>query len=105
MRIRDCPAAVCRNDRRLEALVLEKSETGKRWPLEAPSQCAPASPKTCRLCRARRVRRLIASWNGLLAGTVAVMYLKCCRNRIGCASAGGGCPVDLRMKSIKWTNS
>ena len=29
--------------------------------------CAPASPNTCQSCRARRVRRRIASWNGRVA--------------------------------------
>src|SRR5258708_24005126 len=50
---------------------------GKRRPLGAPPWCVPASPKTCRLCRARRASRLTASWNGRLAVTVAVLYARC----------------------------
>jgi len=55
----------------------------------------PASPKTCQLCRTRRVRRLIASWNGRLAILVAVYVPKVVhRIRIGCASAGGDHTVE-----------
>ncbi len=95
VRIRDCPAAVCRNDRRLGSRQALVSTTGKRRPVGAPTGCEPASPKTCQPCRTRRARRLIASWNGRLAVPVAGcigVHL----NRIGCASAGGEPPVDRR---------
>jgi hypothetical protein len=52
------------------------------------------SPKTCRLCRARRAWRLTASWNGRLAVMVAVLV--CALRRIGSVSVGGDHPVDLK---------
>ena len=92
MRVRDCPAAVSRNDRRLK----HWSPGQPDWEATASrstTRCAPASPKTCQLCRTRRVRRLIASWNGRSAEAVAVL---CAPHRIGCASAGGDHHVDLK---------
>src|ERR1700722_9284412 len=71
---------------------------GKRRPLGPPPWCVPASPKTCRLCRARRAWRLTASWNGRLAVTVAVAV--CALHRFGYASVGGDPPVDIRTKTI-----
>src|SRR5271155_1321655 len=65
---------------------------GKRRPLGAPPRCAPASPKTCRLRRARRAWRLTASWNGRLAVTVVVLV--CALHRFGYASVGGDHPVN-----------
>lgn len=108
VRVRNCPAAVCRNERRQQhwsAQILDWEATATRNPArllngpigslarsagQSTSRCAPASPKTCQLRRARRVRRLIASWNGRLAAPVAVVHC----GWIGCASAGGDHTVD-----------
>jgi 5-methyltetrahydropteroyltriglutamate--homocysteine methyltransferase len=38
--------------------------------IRSTARCVPASPKTCRLCRARRAWRLTASWNRRSAATV-----------------------------------
>jgi len=69
--------------------------TGRRPDREATAsrgtdRCAPASPKTCRLHRARRARWLIASRNGRPAVWVAVatLVVRTDRNWIGCAFAG-----------------
>ncbi len=72
-------------------------KTGKRRPLGAPPWCVPVSPKTCRLCRARRAWRLTVSWNGRLAVTVAVAGFAL--HRFGYASVGGDHPVDVRTEN------
>ena len=91
--VRDCPAAVCRNDRRHKHWSQDREATATR----STTRCAPASPKTCQLCRARHVPRLIASWNGRLAEAVAV-YAMLVRTayRVGYVSAGGDNPADRR---------
>ena len=90
MRVRDCPAAVCRNDRRQQHWSLGPPTDWEATATRSTTRCAPASPKTCQLCRARRVRRFIASWNGRLAVAVAVCVPGVrIANGIGCASAGG----------------
>lgn len=73
VRIRDCPAAVCRNDRRHRHRFAGSARGWEATATRSTVGCAPVSPKTCRLCWARRARRSIASRNGRPAVTVVML--------------------------------
>ncbi len=95
MRIRDCPAAVCRNDRRHTALVL-----GAIWDWEATaSRCIfsvraresedlPAVPGAPRPAAHRLVERAFGQPAEVVRGFQRTARL------IGCASAGGDHTVE-----------